>query len=166
MMTVAPTRTRTELVARHVHTRGRGAGAKIDEAGWGRGGASRRMAETESHIDTCDWIRRGRRQRSSSRTRTVEARGHSVTRQGQRGRGDDDERRWDSGEEKRHGGAAGSGRDEGAERLHTQGGKRRSRRWAKETDRGRRMAPLREWPRATVTRAAAAAVVMGDEDEE
>ena len=59
-----------------------------------------------------------------SRTRTVEARGHSVTRQGQRGRGDDDERRWDSSEEKRHGGAARSDRDEGAERLHTQGGKR------------------------------------------
>ena len=64
------------------------------------------MAETESHIDTCDWIRRGRRQRSSSRTRTVEARGHGVMRRGRRGHSDDDERRWDSGEEKRHGGAA------------------------------------------------------------
>ena len=35
MMTVAPMRTRTELVARHVHSRGRRAGAEIDEAGWG-----------------------------------------------------------------------------------------------------------------------------------
>ena len=89
-----------------------------------------------------------------------------MMRRGRRGHSDDDERRWDSGEEKRHGDVARSGRDEGVERLHTQGGKRRSRRRAKETDRGRRMAPLREWPRATVTTAAAAVVAMGDEDEE
>ena len=59
MMTAAPTRTRTELVARHIHTCGRGARAEIDEAGWGRGGASRRMAKTESRRDACGWNRRG-----------------------------------------------------------------------------------------------------------